>query len=467
MNQLILTIILELVIINDGQKITLNDENLENKKYLINIKGKPGYGYYIQIAVGTPKQLFNVLLDTGSSNFALAGPMEFEETQFYPNKSSSAYNHNILVSVLYSQGHWNADLFNDIMSFTTIDNIDLNFSTNVAVINKSENFFIKGSNWQGILGLGYPKLMKPDSSVLPVFDEAVKSKIVDNIFSMQLCGTNTLDRSDEESTGTLVLGAIEQTLYTGIMLYTPVIKQWYYEVVITDISVDGSSLGFECDNYNKDRTIVDSGTTNWRLENRVFEALIKKLKTYDEIDVPDDFWNGQQIMCWDYNQTPYDYFPNIEMNLLHFGKPGYDFKLTISPQLYLRETVDSRFVENQRCFRFSITKSDQGTVIGAIIMEGFYVVFDRKNSRIGFATSTCPTKGKLNTKASVKGPFKKGFNITKCSNIDKLGGEFTSTIISFIYISAFIMTVTIIPVIFYLIRIIHSKQLNRGQLSTN
>jgi hypothetical protein len=30
-----------------------------------------------------------------------------------------------------------------------------------------------------------------------------------------------------------------------------------------------------------------------------------------------------------------------------------------------------------------------GTVIGAVIMEGFYVVFDRQNSQVGFAATTC------------------------------------------------------------------------------
>ena len=30
-----------------------------------------------------------------------------------------------------------------------------------------------------------------------------------------------------------------------------------------------------------------------------------------------------------------------------------------------------------------------GTVIGAVIMEGFYVVFDRENGQVGFAATTC------------------------------------------------------------------------------
>lgn len=33
--------------------------------------------------------------------------------------------------------------------------------------------------------------------------------------------------------------------------------------------------------------------------------------------------------------------------------------------------------------------SVSGTVIGAVIMEGFYVVFDRENVQVGFAATTC------------------------------------------------------------------------------
>ena len=33
-----------------------------------------------------------------------------------------------------------------------------------------------------------------------------------------------------------------------------------------------------------------------------------------------------------------------------------------------------------------------GTVIGAVIMEGYYVVFDRQNKQMGFAQTTCPQR---------------------------------------------------------------------------
>lgn len=41
------------------------------------------------------------------------------------------------------------------------------------------------------------------------------------------------------------------------------------------------------------------------------------------------------------------------------------------------------------CYKFAVSQSSTGTVMGAVIMEGFYVVFDREKKRIGFAVSTC------------------------------------------------------------------------------
>ena len=39
---------------------------------------------------------------------------------------------------------------------------------------------------------------------------------------------------------------MDKDLYEGDLLYTPVVKKWYYEVVITDIAVGGESLNLDC-----------------------------------------------------------------------------------------------------------------------------------------------------------------------------------------------------------------------------
>ena len=51
------------------------------------------------------------------------------------------------------------------------------------------------------------------------------------------------------------------------------------QVIITDISINGQSLGLNCKKYNYDKTIVDSGTTNLRVSEEVFR-LIGKLDLF-------------------------------------------------------------------------------------------------------------------------------------------------------------------------------------------
>ena len=58
----------------------------------------------------------------------------------------------------------------------------------------------------------------------------------------------------------------------------------------------------------------------------------------------------------------------------------------------MRETIERGPLPGQHCYKFAITKAERGTVIGAVIMEGFYVVFDRENVQVGFAATTCGGK---------------------------------------------------------------------------
>ena len=58
-----------------------------------------------------------------------------------------------------------------------------------------------------------------------------------------------------------IVGEIDPSAYTGDIYYTRIRRQWYYDVVMTDVDVEGRSLGVEesCREFNKDKTIVDSG----------------------------------------------------------------------------------------------------------------------------------------------------------------------------------------------------------------
>ena len=45
-----------------------------------------------------------------------------------------------------------------------------------------------------------------------------------------------------------------------------------------------------------------------------------------------------------------------------------------------------------------------GTVLGAVVMEGFYVVFDTAHRRVGFAQTTCKVADE-SSRSTVTGPF--------------------------------------------------------------
>lgn len=65
--------------------------------------------------------------------------------------------------------------------------------------------------------------------------------------------------------------------------------------------------------------------------------------------------------------------------------------LPLALQLYIQPITDVEGTLD--CFRFGISSSVNGLVIGATVMEGFYVAFDRAQKRVGFAVSTCAGEG--------------------------------------------------------------------------
>ena len=57
------------------------------------------------------------------------------------------------VSVQYSQGYWEGELARDQLKFSALPTRPI--TAEFAVIDYSEDFFSEGTDWQGILGLGY------------------------------------------------------------------------------------------------------------------------------------------------------------------------------------------------------------------------------------------------------------------------------------------------------------------------
>lgn len=81
----------------------------------------------------------------------------------------------------------------------------------------------------------------------------------------------------------MIIGGIDHSLYTGSLWYTPIRREWYYEVIIVRVEINGQDLKMDCKEYNYDKSIVDSGTTNLRLPKKVFEAAVKSIKAASSV----------------------------------------------------------------------------------------------------------------------------------------------------------------------------------------
>ncbi|XP_048458961.1 beta-secretase 2-like, partial [Rhincodon typus] len=198
--------------------------------------------------------------------------------------SSTYMSRDLFVSVRYTQGSWEGELGIDVITIPKGPNGTI--TTNIATILQSEDFFLPGINWQGILGLAYSTLAKPSSSVEPFFDSLVKQIRIPNVFSLQMCGAGLSLIGEEQASpagGSLVMGGIEASLYKGDIWYTPIKREWYYQIEVLKLEVGGQNLNLDCTEYNSDKAIVDSGTTLLRLPINVFDAVVAAIKQTSKV----------------------------------------------------------------------------------------------------------------------------------------------------------------------------------------
>lgn len=93
------------------------------------------------------------------------------------------------------------------------------------------------------------------------------------------------------------MGGEDSALYEEPLLYTPVVKEWYYEVLLTDIQINGESLPLSCASLNTDKTIVDSGTTNLRLPRNVFAAAVELFKKHTKVKLKHEISSYVLYVC--------------------------------------------------------------------------------------------------------------------------------------------------------------------------
>lgn len=204
--------------------------------------------YSAEISLGTPRQRFTVVLDTGSSSFWVPSSkckdVACSKHQRYNSTASSTYQANgTKFGVNYGSGHVEGFYSQDVLRVGGIKIEDQIFAE---TLQESDAF--EFGKFDGILGLGYDTLAPNHTT--PPFYNMVDQGLVDlALFSFRL-------GPSEKDPGEVVFGGIDYSAFTGRITYAPVRRKTYWEVELGKVTLGNTTVTLE-----NTGAAIDTGTS--------------------------------------------------------------------------------------------------------------------------------------------------------------------------------------------------------------
>jgi len=334
-------------------------------EYKLHLQDISNSQYVGTITVGNPGQDFDVIFDTGSSNLWINGDecqsaSCLAHRRFVSSKSSSYRRLDTEMNVQFGTGEIDGNLAQDTFQLGPVQVLHQTFGL---ITSEQGDVFMTGK-FDGILGLSFPALSA--SGYTPVFDNVMQQHLLThNMFSFYY---SALPRQESA----IVLGQPATDLYEGPLTFVDVSKQFYWELHMKDIKLNGVPQNMCGPDYCK--VVVDTGTSLLTGPSDKITALL------DTIDIDDN--------CADFSTLPSLTY------VLADSRGTYEFEL--DPDFYViksratTETGGARFCKPG--FMALDVPPDRGPlwILGDIFMRKYYTVFSRgtpeqPNAQIGFA----------------------------------------------------------------------------------
>lgn len=184
-------------------------------------------GYYSTVGIGEPVQWFNVVLDTGSSDFWVVSndcyTAEYcRRHQKFQSKHSTTYRLQTppqSLQIRYGTGSIDARMGRDTLR---IGSMTLKNQSIADAIGLSSEF--KDLPIDGILGLGFSKLSKSDKYKPTLIESMVNQKLIDKaVFSIYT----------QPAGAEIDFGGTDPTRYEDQIVYAPVIGDTYWSTKMT------------------------------------------------------------------------------------------------------------------------------------------------------------------------------------------------------------------------------------------
>jgi len=221
----------------------------------ITIGDNQDIGYYGELSVGTPPQKLTVVYDTGSSTLwvptkaavASAGctaqQLQQDPKHTYNHGGSSTYKKNCSVlSIQYGSGPVSGYFSEDTVTIGSNVLEGFTFGEVADVTGLGASWC--GNKADGICGMAFAPL---SDGLPPPMGTIVKSGLPENIFAFYL---------GHEEAGTLVIGGVDKSHYSGDFTTIPLSSDTYWQVELTGISAGSDSI-----TPSVSAAIIDSGTS--------------------------------------------------------------------------------------------------------------------------------------------------------------------------------------------------------------
>jgi len=313
--------------------------------------------YYGQIEIGSDRQQFLVLFDTGSSNLWVPSDSckNCGAHNTYDSSKSSTYEANgTTFSIRYGTGSLKGYLSSDYIYLGNLsDRVTFGEATD------EPGLTFKEAKFDGIFGLAFRSIS--EDNVDPPFYVFEQDGILDqDLFTFYL-------QADEKQDGELLIGDIDDSHYTGDIFYTPLIHETYYMIAMKSATMSGKSI------TTVQKAIVDSGTS------------VIVGPTTDVASVASSV-GATEVTSGEYEVDCSTTLPDL---VFEVGSGSDTKQLTISGDTWKVKVCEFDVICT--CLLgmagMDIPAEDGGPlwILGDVVMRDWFTVFDVGNLRIGFA----------------------------------------------------------------------------------
>jgi len=320
--------------------------------------------YYGPIEIGTPKQTFNVIFDTGSSNLWIPSiTCKFTEiacrrhNRYDSKKSSTAVANGTHFEIRYGSGSMEGFVSQDTVCVADVCVKDQLF----AEATHEPGIAFLAAKFDGILGMGFYSISV--NGIPTPFDMMVEQGLVeDSKFSFWL------NRNpDDPVGGFLVLGGSDPDLYEGEMHYVDLSATTYWQVSMAGISVGGDNT-VACSGGCE--AILDTGTSLNVGPTKESKAINEAIGAKEVIPGTGQY----QVDCDVVDQLPAIEF---EFGGKVFVLNGADYILKVT-QRGVTQCISG----------FAGLDTPGGLwIMGDVFLGKYYTEFDVGNKRVGIATA--------------------------------------------------------------------------------